>query len=250
MGISVFNSGKYDVFFRYNPFPPLSQCDSTLWNIGDTLSGCDWNSIPWDSIMTCLTLPNFPDCPLITIYYVRICPNNPFIRQIKLNHFELSDIPECESLRIYLDTGNYYDISLKYQKINEQLDSLIGQYEAEQMAAIPSCDSLDNNLQQYVFYNEVACKSKILYTRYIGIDSIPGVIYIDCSREAGCCKRIVTYCRNSLGDIISANLTNEQIGDSCVLDPAEVDYEDIIRYLEAHSDSLSYTILPCTNVCN
>ncbi|MBQ6268869.1 MAG: hypothetical protein IJK61_01945, partial [Bacteroidetes bacterium] len=127
---------------------------------------------------------------------------------------------------------------------------LIGQYEAEQMAAIPSCDSLDNNLQQYVFYNEVACKSKILYTRYIGLDSIPGVIYIDCSREAGCCKRIETYCRNSLGEIISVNLTNEQVGDTCVLDPAEVDYEDIIRCLEAHSDSLSYTILPCTSVCN
>ena len=251
--ISKYNSGKYNYYKQLRYDPPLSHCEDYLWNTYDSISGCDWGSIQWEDSTAFVTLPDYPDCPITVHYKVKICPNNPLIRQIKIDMFdiEISPEPSCENLRNYLDTGNYTEQVFKYQELADSIHFLVDLHEIEQMGAIPSCDSLNSTFPQYVFYTEEACRSKILLTFLMGEDEQRRVEYIKCSREAGCCKKIVTYCQDSLGNIIRNVLTNEPDGTPCILDPAEVDYEPVLyEYLNNPNITvLEYSILPCTNVC-
>ena len=250
-----FNSGIYNVFWdRLKQDRVQFPCTDELFSIDDTISGCDWSNIPWSDSIAYLTLPDFPDCPLIVLYRVKICPNNPLIRQIDINTFaiELPNYTSCDSLSNYLNSGVGYEQSIRYQKVYEQLYLLVSQHEAEQIADIPPCDSLGNYLPQYIFYNEVACKSTIIVNvQYHSMCYPPFIEEVTCI-EAGCCKRAVSFCQDSLGTVHSNMITNEPIQTHCNGYPSEFDIETILNYYyEKYHDAanISYQVLPCLNVC-
>ena len=141
-----------------------------------------------------------------------------------------------------------------YNEIDEKLHFVVSQHEAEQMDVIPLCDSLGNYLPQYVFYSETACKAKLIVQVYYHSFVYPPFIHdITCSREAGCCKRIVSFCKDSEGNPIRNVLISEPVGTSCVGYPVISDFEDILNYYYIkYPDAVNITHdpLPCMNVCD
>ncbi|MBQ6269982.1 MAG: hypothetical protein IJK61_07685 [Bacteroidetes bacterium] len=235
--------------------PSQSFCD----DVNDTASGCDWSTIPWDNFVDFDTLPDFPDCPLVVSYRVRICPNNPLIRQIDLVDImiNLGDYPNCDSLYNYLSSGTPEENAIHYQEIKEDIYFSLSQREAEQMADLPPCDSLGNYLPQTVFYKEQACKAEIVliydFEPPFQLYNIPKFVFEDiaCNREVGCCKTTFSFCQDSLGNI-NPHITKELLGTICEGYPIELDYEDLLRYYEKLYPG-AYTIFqiyPCVNVCN
>lgn len=250
-----FNSGIYNVFWdRLKHDRVQFPCTDELFSINDTISGCDWSNIPWSDSIAYVTLPDFPDCPLIVIYRVKICPNNPLIRQIDIISYsiELPYYTSCESLYNYIYSGVGYEQAIRIQEVYEQLYLLVSQHEAEQIADFPPCDSLGNYLPQYIFYNEVACKSAIIVNvEYYSVYYPPFIEQVTCI-EAGCCKRAVSFCQDSLGIIHSNMITNEPVQAYCNGYPSEFDIENILNYYrEKYYDAanISYEVLPCVNVC-
>ena len=232
--------------------PSQSFCD----DVNDTASGCDWSTIPWDNFVDFDTLPDFPDCPLVVSYRVRICPNNPLIRQIDLVDImiNLGDYPNCDSLYNYLSSGTPEENAIHYQDIKEDIYFSLSQREAEQMADLQPCDSLGNYLPQTVFYKEQACKSIVTFNCFDSnndtLYSIP--IEVVCNREVGCCKTTFSFCQDSLGNT-NPQITKELIGIDCSLAyPVELDYEEYfiilatlpgVRYVTADPSS-------CFSVCH
>ena len=251
--LSKFKSGEYNKLYNtLKDLPQPNLCDDSLWYMNDTISGCDWNNIPWYDSIAVVTLPKFQYCPIIVIYRVQICPNNPLIRQINISGFVPQD-PNClgcDSLADYLSFGDEFQHAAILQDIHQQLLFYISQHEAEQIADFPLCDSLGNYLPQYVFYKQPACKSKLSGTITIGI--VPTPIYIDilCSRDIVCCKTTISFCKDNVGNI-NPQITKELIGSACIGDyPAEVDYEYIIlHFYEQNMPISDPSVIQCINVC-
>lgn len=253
--LSKFKSGEYNKLYNTLKDLPLPNlCDDSLWYMNDTISGCDWSNIPWYDSIAVVTLPNFPSCPIIVIYRVQICPNNPLMRQIDISSFvpQFPDCPGCDSLAEYLSFGDEFQQAAALQDIHQQLLFHISQYEAEQISDFPFCDSLGNYLPQYVFYKQPACKSTLSMT--VILDSLPPIpfpidIEIPCSRDIVCCKTTISFCKDSVGNV-NPQITKELIGSNCIGDrPAEVDYEFIILYFNTKGRVLNYNPSRCINVC-
>ena len=250
--LSEFNSGKYNDFFELSrQIPTQNLCDDTLLDLNDTISGCDWSTIPWNDSSACVALPDFPNCTLYIPYRVRICPNNPSIRQLYILGFIMT---YCEDFQNYLSSGDEFERATKLNYVFQNLYLLISQHEAEQMASIPSCDSLGTNLPQYIFYTEEACKGKLELN--IVLDPInhpePEIMILDnisCSRDAVCCKTSISFCQNNFGELIS-QINKERIGANCVGDrPVELDYEYLLQVFYQIDPNLSFNPLPCTKSC-
>lgn len=252
--LSNHNSNLYNLLLnRLRQLPTQILCDDTLWNNNDTILGCDWSNIPWNEFVGYLSLPNFPHCMLMVSYRVRICPNNPLVRQIDLVDFipVLYD-PQCDSLYNYLNSGDEYQQATKLHEIRNDLNLLISQFEVAQMSSIPPCDSTGNMLQ-YVFYKEIACQAyvKFLYQpdsiQCAPFYYIPPSPFI-CSRDAVCCKTTVSFCQDSFGNT-NPQITKELIGTYCDNYPVELDFEDFLNFLNMSGTVLDIVLLPCFNVC-
>ena len=248
---SNFNSDIYNIFLnRLQLEPPQSPCD----DMNDTTLGCDWSTIPWCDSIAHLTLPDYPNCHLLVIYKVRICPNNPLIRQIHLVTYavEFPNYTDCLSLANYLNTGTDEEKILKQREIRDKIYFSISEHEAEQIASFSPCDSLGNYLPQYIFYKE-ACKSIILLN--IEYHSVMYSIYEDvaCNTEPRCCKTSISFCKDSLGNV-NSQITKEIIGTLCDGYPSSLDYQYILDYyIAANPYAVSTSIveiLPCMNVCD
>ncbi|MBQ6268767.1 MAG: hypothetical protein IJK61_01425 [Bacteroidetes bacterium] len=250
--LSDFNSGKYDSFLNRSvePIPP-GPCDY-LYELNDT-SGCDWNTIPWNNYAVVVILPQFPNCPIYVNYEVRICPNNPSIRQINILLFAQSipNYADCDSLTNYLNYGTDLEKAIKLEDLEEQLYFEISNYEAEQMANFPPCDSIGNNLPQYIFYNKSTCRGKIKITVLFDQQPDPLDIFFDvvCNREDSvCCRTIISYCQDFFGNVTS-QITKETTETICQgAYPIEFDYEYIFDKFSTHT-ILYYELFPCTNSC-
>lgn len=248
--LSDFNSGKYNIFFnRSEENPPSSPCD-IYSDMDDTISGCIWSTIPWNFIQSVIFLPNFPDCPIQVTYWVRICPNDPSIRQIKLDTYlyDTSNIL-CYSLHNYINSGNEYERALKMKDLDKDLYLAIGQYEAEQIGPFLPCDSLNNNMPQQIFYRENSCSSKVFITAEYA--SVIFFVYADIKCDgAECCKTTIEFC-DSLGNIVP-HIFNEPMGTPCIDGPIASEFQDLQRYyakIYEHALMLTFQTLPCINKC-
>ena len=246
---SILNSDIYRGLLEDHPpyFSPQTPCDE----INDTISGCDWNNIPWSDSVALVTLPNFPGCHVLVYYRVRICPNNSLIRQIDIDRFVLIEpsLGDCDSLFNYLESGTEEEIALKLGYIEENLFYEVGYHEMLQSSEIPLCDSLE--YLQYVFYTEVACKAKIKIT--IEYNSVIFFIYenITCNIDGGCCKTFIECCQDSLGNIYP-DINREQMGTPCDRMPIEPEYQYLIDYYNAlHPEAVHVypQPYPCTATC-
>lgn len=236
--------------FLLNFLDTLDSCGSY---VNDTISGCDWSTIPWNDSLVYLSIPDFPNCTLLVAYKVRICPNNPLIRQIHLVTFAIdySYYTECEDFSNYLHSGTEEEKAIKLQEIKDKLYLSISQHESEQMGDFPPCDSLGNYLPQYVFYKEAACKTEILFK--IEYHSVMYFIYEDivCNKEAGCCKTTISFCQDGLGNP-QQQITKEIINSDCYGLPSPIDYQRLLdQYIADHPYAVSVTfeLFPCINAC-
>ena len=79
---------------------------------------------------------------------------------------------------------------------------------------------------------------------------------IPCNRgETGCCKTIVSFCKNSLGETVKY-INKELIGLTCDQYPTELDFEDILNntieyYQNIYTNPvIDYYYFPCESSCN
>ena len=239
-----------------------SPCD-TLYDVDDTISGCNWSTLPWEHKRAVLNnVSGFPGCIVIATYKVRDCPYNPFIRQIKLVSYTTDFyIPGsnigCDSLSTYLTSGNETDKNLKLQLLEEHLYREISEFEAGDPAEFSFCDPsgnpTSNSIPRQIFYREEPCKSKVL----LEIEQASAMHYlyvnVPCTTVTGCCKTWFTFCKDSLGNVVT-HINKEPVGSNCNGYPTELLVESIVNAFSNNPDFIGAiitpTLLPCKNTCN
>lgn len=245
---SILNSDIYRGLLEDYPpfFSPQTPCDEII----DTISGCDWNNIPWSDSVALVTTPAYPNCHILVHYRVRNCPDYPFIRQIDIVTFELiyPIFADCSELYIYLITGTDQEIADKLHHLEESLFYAIGEHETEQLGELPLCDSLS---MQYVFYTEAVCKAKLKVS--IEYHSVMYIIYEDitCNIDGGCCKTFFSNCRDELGNTYPI-INREPMGNPCDRMPIQPEYQYLIDYYNAlHPEAVNidFQTYPCTPTC-
>ncbi|MBR3091030.1 MAG: hypothetical protein IKH10_03435 [Bacteroidetes bacterium] len=239
-----------------------SPCD-TLYDVDDTISGCNWTTLPWESKRAVVNnIPGFPGCIVIATYMVKDCPYNPFIRQIKLVSYTTdfylpgSNIG-CDSLASYLDTNDLQEKNFRLSYIEDYLYQSISEHEAGDPANFSLCDPYgnpsSNSIPRQIFYREMPCKSKVLLeikkvseTHYLYVN-------VPCTTVTGCCKTWFTFCKDSLGNVVT-HINRTPVGSICNGFPTESVIENIVYSFSINPNFIGAVItptsLPCENTCN
>ncbi|MBQ6269106.1 MAG: hypothetical protein IJK61_03165 [Bacteroidetes bacterium] len=248
---------QHDIYLHisYNFVP--SPCD-TLADLDDTLSGCNWSSVPWTSHQAVINnVPGFPNCTIWAVYMERSCPSNPLIKQIDLVSFSTNSTTlgtnfGCTLLDSYLSTGTDSLKAVKLLDLENDLYQSISRYEAEQMGTFSSCDSLGNYLSQYFFYRQNSCKAKILLEVQMASAVFSFCEDIVCNGDAGCCKTTISFCKDSLGTVVQ-NIQHESNVMNCNSYPTELDFQDLLEsyYTDPNfnNPTIFFSLLPCINSC-
>ena len=238
----------------------VTPCD-TLYDIDDTISGCNWTTLPWEYCRAVVnTIPGFPNCKVYAVYKVRKCSYNPLIRQIKLVSYSANYIPDsslgCDSLANYLDTNDVDEQNIRLRYIEDYLYFSISKREAEKAGDFSLCDPSgnpsSNSLYQQIFYREETCKSVFLVKYQTNTRTKQDYYDVPCI-STGCCKTWYTFCKDSLGNVIS-HINKTPVIDNCVGIAPEIYTDPILQIYNYEPDINNATIdhrtLPCENTCN